>query len=88
MPLFNLHKRRQNHSAPVASLAVGLINTRPQNSAADCLVGPHLPATYKSQYQARVAEPLDRDLERECAVKDWVPLSVCTGSAFCLHFVP
>lgn len=72
----------------MTSLAIGLIDTRPQESAANCFVAPHLSASHESQYQARVAETLDRDLERECAMEDWVFFPVCSGSAFRLHFMP
>ena len=87
MPLFNVFKRRLNHSAPVTSLTIGLKDSRPQNGAANCLAAPHLSATHKGQYQARMAETMDRDLEQEWATEDRMSPTVCSWSALCLHLV-
>lgn len=87
MPLFDLFQRWYDHSPPVTSFAIALIYTRSQDSAANCLVASHFSTSHESQHQACVAETLDRDLEREGAMENWVFLSVCGGSTFRFYFM-
>ena len=87
MPLFNRFHWWYNHSAPVVSLTVRRKDARSQDRAADWFVTSHFSTINESEYQACVAELLERDLEREFGVEDWVSVTVCSGCAFCRHFM-
>lgn len=71
----------------MVSLTIGRKDIRSQYSAPNGFVASHFATTNESQYQARVAEFLERDFKRECSVEDWMPVTVGSGSALCLDFI-